>query len=210
MGFGVMAASRAAPKLVDRAGVGRVAPAGLVTLAAGMGVLSRLAPGSSFLLVLGGVLLAGAGIGIATTPATTAIVDGLPRAKQGVASALNNLSRELGAALGIAVIGSLQADRYAARVATHTAGLPASAAAAVRTSVGAATEVAQALPHGAALADAARASFVDGLSLALSVAAIAVLATAIVVARLLRHAPRRASEHREARVGGDRAASPTG
>lgn len=46
------------------------------------------------------------------TPATTAIVSALPANKQGVASAVNDTSRELGAALGIAVLGSVFNDRY--------------------------------------------------------------------------------------------------
>lgn len=200
MGMAVMGCSRAAPKLVAKIGIGRVAPLGLVALASGMGVLSLLEPGSSYWLVLPGVLLTGAGVGLATTPATTAIVEGLPRAKQGVASALNDLSRELGGALGIAVLGSLLADSYASGVAEHTAGLPASAAAAASSSIGAATQIAPAIPNGAQLVAVAQESFADGLSVALSVAAIAVLATAIVVAALLRHAAARAREPRDQHV----------
>jgi len=201
MGIAVMGTSRAAPKLVAKAGVARVAPVGLVVLATGMGVLSLLEPGSSYWLVLGGVLLTGCGMGIATTPATTAIVEGMPRAKQGVASALNDLSRELGGALGIAVLGSLLADRYASGIAEQTAALPPPAAEAAGSSIGAATQLAPTLPDGASFVAAAQASFAEGLSLALSVAAVAVLATAIVVAALLRRAQERSHDQRDARVG---------
>jgi EmrB/QacA subfamily drug resistance transporter len=200
MGMSVMASSRAAPKLVAKVGIARVAPVGLGLLAAGMGVLSLLEPHSSYWLVFAGVLLTGWGMGLATTPATTAIVEGLPRAKQGVASALNDLSRELGGALGIAVLGSLLADRYASGVADQTAGLPAPAAEAARSSVAAAQEVAPSLPKGGDLVGAAQAAFVDGLSLALSVAAIIVLCTGIVVTALLLHAKRPAGDQSELRL----------
>jgi EmrB/QacA subfamily drug resistance transporter len=209
MGMAVMASSRAAPKLVAKAGIARVAPVGLGLLAAGMGVLSLLEPHSSYWLVFAGVLLTGCGMGLATTPATTAIVEGLPRAKQGVASALNDLSRELGGALGIAVLGSLLADRYASGVADHTAGLPAPAAEAATSSVAAAQQVAPSLPNGADLVAAAQAAFADGLSLALSVAAIIVLCTAIAVTALLLHAKRPAGDQSEVRREVREAASRT-
>ncbi len=200
MGMAVMGTSRAAPTLVAKAGIARVAPVGLGLLAAGMGVLSLLEPGSSYWLVFAGVLLTGCGMGLATTPATTAIVEGLPRAKQGVASAMNDLSRELGGALGIAVLGSLLADRYASGVAGQTAGLPEPAAEAAMSSVAAAQQLAPSLPDGANLVAVAQASFADGLSLALSVAAIIVLGTAFAVTALLLHAKQPAGDENERRV----------
>lgn len=202
MGMAVMASSRAAPKLVVMVGIARVAPGGLLTLAAGMGVLSLLQAGSSYWIVLGGVLLTGCGVGLATTPATTAIVEGLPRHKQGVASALNDLSRELGGALGIAILGSLLADRYASGVADKTVGLPAPAVEAASSSIGAATQIAPTVPDGAGLVAAAQASFADGLSVALTVAAVVVLASAVVVAALLRHSEARAFERGTTRAAG--------
>ena len=54
--------------------------------------------------------LLGLGMALAATPATAAIVDSLPEAKQGVASAVNDAAREVGGALGIAVLGSVLAD----------------------------------------------------------------------------------------------------
>ena len=59
---------------------------------------------------LAGGLILGLGMALATTPATTAIVASLPDEKQGVASAVGHASREVGGALGIAVLGSVLAD----------------------------------------------------------------------------------------------------
>jgi len=77
-----------------------------VLIIAGLLVLSRLDATSAYWLLLAGLLPLGAGMELAMTPATTAITDALPVAQQGVGSAMNDLARELGGALGIAVLGS--------------------------------------------------------------------------------------------------------
>src|SRR5258708_16185592 len=77
---------------------------------------------SSYLLQLGGLVLLGLGMGAAMTPATSAITEALPAAKQGIGSALNDLSREVGGALGIAVIGSILTA--GSRSHLHLPGLP--------------------------------------------------------------------------------------
>ena len=63
------------------------------------------------------MILMGAGYGLAGPPATEAIVESLPQAKQGVASALNDVLRELGAAIGIAIAGSAFNAAYRSGVA---------------------------------------------------------------------------------------------
>ncbi|OBB99844.1 MULTISPECIES: MFS transporter [Gordonia] len=61
------------------------------------------------------------GIGLATAPSTTAIMSNTPLDNQGVGSAVNDTARELGAAIGIAIAGSLLAAGYSARIgATST------------------------------------------------------------------------------------------
>ncbi|GAA1481204.1 MFS transporter [Gordonia sinesedis] len=57
-----------------------------------------------------------AGIGLATAPSTTAIMSNTPLDNQGVGSAVNDTARELGAAIGIAVAGSIMAAGYTARI----------------------------------------------------------------------------------------------
>ncbi len=52
------------------------------------------------------MLVTGVGLGLGMTPATNAIVESLPAAKQGLASAVNDTSREMGGAFGIAIVGS--------------------------------------------------------------------------------------------------------
>ena len=98
------------PRLVERVGVRPVGPTGLALMALGLFVLSTMDAGSSYWHLLAGGLVLGLGMALATTPATTAIVESLPDEKQGVASAVNDASREVGGALGIAVLGSVLAD----------------------------------------------------------------------------------------------------
>jgi predicted MFS family arabinose efflux permease len=98
------------PRLVDRFGVRPVGPTGLALIAVGLVVISTMDAGSSYWHLVAGGLVLGLGMALAATPATTAIVESLPDEKQGVASAVNDASREVGGALGIAVLGSVLAD----------------------------------------------------------------------------------------------------
>ena len=98
------------PRLVERFGVRPIGPVGLALMAAGLTIISAMGVGSSYWHLLAGGLVLGLGMALATTPATAAIVESLPEAKQGVASAVNDAAREVGGALGIAVLGSVLAD----------------------------------------------------------------------------------------------------
>src|SRR5437588_10618143 len=95
------------------------------------------------------MLMCGGGLGLITAPATEAILGVVPAAKAGVGSAVNDATRLFGAALGVAVIGSIAASLYGSRLGqTIPAGLPAAAARAARGSVGGALVAAQHLAHG--------------------------------------------------------------
>jgi EmrB/QacA subfamily drug resistance transporter len=98
------------PRLVERVGVRPVGPVGLALMAVGLVVISTMNAHSSYWHLLAGGLILGLGMALATTPATTAIVESVSDAKQGIASAVNDASREVGGALGIAVLGSVLAD----------------------------------------------------------------------------------------------------
>jgi len=186
----MMALSPRVPRLLQRFGPARVAPVGLLLMAGGFAVLSTADQGSTYWLLLGGLVPLGVGMALATTPATTAIVSSLPQAKQGVASAVNDLAREVGGALGIAVLGSALTGRYQAGVADATAHLPKELAGHAEDALPAALAIADRLgAQGAGLASSAQAAFVDGLGLAMVIAAASVGAAAVFV---LWRAPREA------------------
>jgi EmrB/QacA subfamily drug resistance transporter len=186
----MMGLSPRVPKLLERFGPARVAPVGLVLMAGGFAVLSTAGEDSTYWLLLAGFVPLGVGMALATTPATTAIVSSLPQAKQGVASAVNDLAREVGGALGIAVLGSALTGRYQSGVADATAHLPAQLTGPAQDALPAALAIADRLgPQGAGLAAAAQSAFVDGLGLAMVIAAASVAVAAVFV---LWRAPREA------------------
>jgi EmrB/QacA subfamily drug resistance transporter len=176
MALGMMPSARViAPRLVSRVGTAPTCAAGLLVAAAALSWLSRLDGGSGYWALAVGLVPLGAGMGLAMTPATAALTDALPRAKQGVGSALNDLSRELGGALGIAVLGSVLQSVYRGHLDVH--GLPPAAATHARSSLAVAAHL------GPQVLDSARHAFVDGLQYALlGGAAALVLAAAAVLA----------------------------
>lgn len=175
----VMPVSVATPRLVTRIGLKIPMGGGLLFLAAGMFWVSRLHADSGYLPFLAGLLLAGVGIGLTSSTGTSAIVASLGPDRQGVASAMNDTSREVGAALGIAVMGSVFSSQYRNHL-PDLARLPAQAAEAVRHSAAAGLQVADKLgPQGAELTHAVRDSFIDGFTAATAVAAAILTAVAI-------------------------------
>ena len=143
-------------------------------MAVGFATLSLLDGTSTYWLMVAGLVPLGAGMGLATTPATYAIVRGLPRAKQGVGSAVNDAARELGGALGIAILGSVLNDSYRSGTASAARSLPPELAEPVQRSLGFTLHLAEGRGDSlSGLAATAQQSFVDGLSTALVVAALA-------------------------------------
>jgi hypothetical protein len=121
------------------------------------------------------------------TPATAAITDALPAAKQGVGSATNDLARELGGALGIAVLGSLLQSSY--RTGLDVSGMSAQTSEQARSSLALASRL------GPSVAQDAHAAFTDGLQFALTCAAGAVALGAVVVVALLHRESDRPVDH---------------
>jgi EmrB/QacA subfamily drug resistance transporter len=205
MAFMLMLLSPRAPKLAHRFGVRITGGLGLAVMGGGFLIFSTLSRDSSYWHFGLAALIAGLGIGLATAPATTAITSALPPHRQGIASAVNDLAREVGGAFGIAVLGSVLNRHYRSHVAAATVHLPARAAEAIKGSIAAA---AQAAPgHGAkglALLSHAQDAFVNGLQTALIVAACVLFAAAVLVAALAprrREVERARDEHRGTRRG---------
>ena len=161
--------STVAPSIAERVGFRRTLVVGMLTIAVGLVVLALMADSDGgFTSVLPATLILGAGVGLTMSPSTAAITSALPDEKQGVAASLNDTVRELGAAVGIAMIGSVLNAAYRSNVEAAAVGLPGEAAEAVEEGIGGALVVAGQLgPDGAALVDAARGAFVDGMTPAL-------------------------------------------
>ena len=170
------------PKLVERFGKRAVVAAGMVFMAAGLAVLSRMDAGSSYaLLVIGLVLMAG-GIAAAMSPTTDLLMSAVPREHAGMGSAMNDTTRELGGSLGVAVFGSLLASRYVHELAPSLGGLADSARSTAQDSLGGALGVAARAggTDGAGLAAAARDAWMSGFSLSLMIGTVIIAAAAVV------------------------------
>ena len=88
---------------------------GLLLIAVGLFSMQYLLEAdSSYVDLVWPLLIMSTGIGFCIAPTTSAIMNAVPDEKQGVASAVNDATREVGAALGIAVAGSMLAAQYTA------------------------------------------------------------------------------------------------
>jgi EmrB/QacA subfamily drug resistance transporter len=183
MALVVIPLSRVSPMIAGRVGVRVAGAAGLALMATGFAILATLDVGSGYWQFLAGLLPFGAGMALAGAPATTAIVASLPREKQGVASAVNDVSRELGGALGIAVLGSLFNSGYRNAMASETTTLPPALADKATSSFTAAQQIGGRLgATGDRLVSHAETAFLHGFTQALVAGAVALLAGAVFVA----------------------------
>ncbi|TXC92551.1 MFS transporter [Streptomyces sp. ISID311] len=124
------------------------------------------------------LFIVGVGAGFSFTVTADVILSNVPKEEAGAASAVSETAYELGAALGIALLGSIVTSIY--RGFATPAGVSEPAADAARESLGGAVETAGQLPadQGAALVKAAQDSFVNGVDVAAGVGAVVLLAAA--------------------------------
>ncbi|CCH34614.1 MFS transporter [Actinosynnema sp. NPDC047251] len=160
--------------LGTRVGNRTLAVVGMVAMAAGFVLLSDLTTTTEVLTLTTALGLLGAGGGLAAPAAIAALMGAVPPEQAGVGSALNDTIQQMGAALGVAVLGSVVAANY-------TDAMPADAPEAARRSIG------DALSLGTpTLTDSARAAFTDAMSTAFVAGAAGVLAAATVALFVMR------------------------
>jgi EmrB/QacA subfamily drug resistance transporter len=184
LAIGIILSAPLGPVLTRVAGAKIATAAGLIVTAGSLLLLSTVDVTSSDLLIQAVLAIAGFGMGLAMTPATDAIMGALPKAQAGVGSAVNDTTREIGGALGVAVLGSIFSATFANEMAGVASGLPADVAAVVRDSIGGALAVADQVGGvaGEAIVAAARSAFVDGMATASLIGAGVAIAGAVVAA----------------------------
>ena len=171
------------PRFSALVGRGRTIATGMAIAAVGCAWLAFQGADASYLPIGGAIIVMAAGMALAFPAATEAIVSSLPQNKAGVASAMNDTTREVGGAIGIALLGSLLTSGYRRGLGGAADVLQADAAEAAEDNIGAALAIAADIPGGEALAAAARDAFVDGMRLSMLVGAAVFLTAAAVVAR---------------------------
>jgi sugar phosphate permease len=154
----------------------------------GFAVMAFVEASTNYLAIALGLVLLGIGMGITVAPATGSIMSAVPLNKAGVGSAVNDTTREVGGALGIAVLGSIANSAYRSGISDDIlASLPRESAGPAAESIGAAVQIAgdPRLPTEVALrlGEEARASFTDAFnsSLASAAAIAAVIGVAVFV-----------------------------
>ncbi|GGM48113.1 MFS transporter [Dactylosporangium sucinum] len=178
----MMLASGLAPRLAARVGPRATMATGILLSGAGLALMAALVSvDGGYSSLLPGMVAMGLGMGLTMTPSTEAVTSALPRDRQGVASALNDVTRELGTALGVALLGAILSAGYRGAIDDRLDGVPPATADAARDGI--ATALAAA-PQAQAVIRAAQESFVEGWQRAMwtGVAVMAVL-FAYVVAR---------------------------
>jgi EmrB/QacA subfamily drug resistance transporter len=194
----MMIVSPLTPRIVHRLGANRTVGAGLGLVSFAFLLFSLLQVDTSYWYVLVCVFFLMSGIALTMSPMTAAIMSAVPPRRAGAGSAMNDATRELGAALGVAVLGSVAASRYSSGIRSSIAHLSPADQSAARTSLGSALQTATHLPSDVAdrLVSAADHAFVSGIHLAALAGAVLAASASLMVLRFLpRHIPQHAGPH---------------
>jgi EmrB/QacA subfamily drug resistance transporter len=171
------------PAAARRLGSRLVVAGGLALMGLGLLDLSAAGVRTSYPVLALAVAIMGAGMGLVMATASTIIMTAVPAHQAGAGSAVNDTIREVGGALGVAIIGSLSAAAYRSRLGdllaahhvpgpvTHLAASSVAAADAVGGQVGG--------HPGAQIVSAAHDAFVSSMGLGIRVAAAVALASAV-------------------------------
>ncbi|MFI1763597.1 MFS transporter [Streptomyces sp. NPDC020800] len=186
MVLGLSVAAKFAPPLATRFGARAAVSAGLVVLAFAALLGSRTTTGSGYGFTALWLSVAGLGFGLALVPAMTGALATLPRDRAGSGSGLLMTLRQVGSAIGIALLGSLLANVFRDRL--DVTGLPAPAAHTAGDSVVAAHVIAQ-KTGSAHLAASANGAYVHGMGVVLLVCGAAALVSALLAAAFLPNTP---------------------
>ncbi|MFF2962772.1 MFS transporter [Streptomyces sp. NPDC057963] len=183
---GAVTAGLLAGVVARRYSVRSVVSGGLAAIGLALAAVTLIHKETAYPLIGAVLLVVGVGAGFAFTVTSDVILSSVPKEQAGSAGAVSETAYELGAALGIALLGSIVTGVYQDFVTPK--GVPSANAAAAHESLGGAVEAAHGLPahQAGALVSAAQESFVDGLRLAAGVGAAVLLATALTAWFLLR------------------------
>ncbi|GAB3955267.1 MFS transporter [Streptomyces sparsus] len=211
---GLMVGAMSAPAIARSVRPGYVMAVGLLVAAGGLLVLTQADAASGLAAVVSGSAVMGLGLGPMAALATDLAVGAAPPERAGAASAISETGTELGAGLGIALLGSVGFAVYRNQIAdTMPDGVPADAAHVAQDTLGGAVATATELPGvlGTELLTAAREAFVQGLHLTAVVGAVISVGLAVLAAVLLRQVPPVSADKdgAEPEVGAGGASAPT-
>lgn len=178
--------STRSPRIAARIGAKRTIALGALIAAGGMFYMSRVFHVETpyYLIAVGQVIMA-IGLGLAFSPATATVMNSVPLANAGVGSAMNDTTRQVGGALGVAVLGTLATNVYLNGVATLRDVLPPELAQVVSNSIQAAHIAANSPQVPANLREmilnTSNHAFVDGMNTAMLISSMIMLGAFFVV-----------------------------
>jgi hypothetical protein len=184
----ILVMSPISARIVEHIGTKVTVASGLAIAGLGMILMIGLEPTSSYGDLVWRMVLWAFGQSLVMAPATESIMGSLPLAKAGVGSAVNDTTRQVGGALGVAILGSAMSSTYGSRISDFFSGIPAGAASPAQIaqaesvaeeSLGGALAIAARVPG---LDVVAKAAFVDGMHVGVLIAGGVALLGAIVAA----------------------------
>lgn len=181
----VMVISLRSAKIVQRLGLKRTVASG--SLLAGLAFLYTsfsFGVHTPYYLIFIGQVMYASGVGLMMSPSTNSVMQSVPVRKSGIGSAMNDMTRQLGGALGVAVLGSIVNGAYRNNVVKSLepfVQLPETARQTILRSIQGAHIVASQLPDPARnlIIDAVKTGFVEGMRQASLVGAVVMFAAAI-------------------------------
>jgi EmrB/QacA subfamily drug resistance transporter len=184
-------ASAASAKVANRLGIKFAVALGIIIAAAGFFYFAAIAAvDTSYSQIVVAMSITSVGMGLTMSPATNSIMGSIPVNQAGVGSAMNSTTRQVGAALGVAILGTLLNSTYLASINTvnWAAQLPEQAVSAIRGSIQGAHIVAQSVPNpqlSQLIVDKSNEAFVSGTAHSLLISAIIIAAAAVLTLFIL-------------------------
>ena len=174
-------------RLVDKLGTNKVVAMGLIILAGVLCTITTWQPDTDYWIIGLSFFIMAFGMGNLMAPSTDSVMGAVPEASTGIASAMNDVTRLVAGAFGVAVIGSIINTVYSGRMDKAVSGLTPEIAAAARDSVGAASQIASTLPVEVMgnLANSSRLAFTEALGMAVLVAAGIAVTGSVLIARFM-------------------------
>lgn len=202
MAIGFMIFSGISALVASRLGIKITVALGILVAAGGLYYSSQIYEiDTPYLSIAASLVIISAGLGLVMAPATDSIMGSVPEHKAGIGSAMNDTTREIGGALGVAILGTLLNNVYIEKVGTLASrlpGLPAEALEAIKDSVQGAHFVAADpnMPSEVSLTilDVANNAFVNGMTDAMFIGSLIMLGAGALVVAFLPATVRRPQE----------------
>ena len=177
----MMAVSPMVPNIVKKIGARATVGTGLLIVTVAFVIMSFWTKDMTYWHLLATMAVMMLGISAAMTPGTNILMSSVPRNRSGMGSAMNDTTRELGGALGVAILGAILASVYEEKIASVASSFPEQIKTGLESSLSVALQVAEHLgPAAEAVTDAAKEAWMSGLSSAALIAAGIIFTSAII------------------------------